>query len=637
MRKATLFLIVAAITLWTGTVAWSMPQEKKQDANSKSSGHATEKADSTDQASDADKQSDDSSTKDATIKRKKQPRDKGNDSAVQPAGDEGIGSQASENGNSSTKKKKTQEVPPGRPANNGEELSVNPQAGGNVGIGSQASENGNSATKKSGSVPSNSATCCADMNGDGQTDKEVKKPLGGTHDRESSSPSISEGVAANPNAGSGGGGGGSSSVMTEKITIHHEGMAVEPPPATHDRESSSPSVSEGVAPNPNAGSGGKNTTSTNPHFVNNQNAGEMPGVGSTVSPPNSGSGGGGGGGTSVSTEKVTIHHEGMIVEPTGDAAGRESPSKPTLNYPPTKPSKDVQVAPGGEENPKETVEYKDGEDMTTRGVSKPPPPPPSGPGGADAQRLKNPGDYNLSTKFSVEISGKQEQGTTGTGTPTPRGGSGEGTITSRKAGKDQNSVAGPGDENPKETITSRKAGKDQNAVAGPGDENPTESVTIDAHTKRVTPSSDTSVAGGHDEENPKETVTDAASEKQKRPGRPAFGNITMQKQSAPTGEENPKETVTGTAGRVEEKHRPPLVKRSDASAKGDEAPKETVTDATGGTGTNGDTAKKKTKPQNPPQNISDGAAKGQAQEGVAPNPNAGGNGNTTGGTPATPK
>lgn len=38
MRKATLFLIVAAITLWTGTVAWSMPQEKKQDANSNAGG-----------------------------------------------------------------------------------------------------------------------------------------------------------------------------------------------------------------------------------------------------------------------------------------------------------------------------------------------------------------------------------------------------------------------------------------------------------------------------------------------------------------------------------------------------------------------------------------------------------------------
>lgn len=100
MRKATLFLIVAAITLWTGTAAWSMPQEKKQDANAKNSGHATEKADSTDQASD-DAQSDDSGTKDATVKRKKQPRDKESESAVQPAGGEGSGSQKNNSSKSS--------------------------------------------------------------------------------------------------------------------------------------------------------------------------------------------------------------------------------------------------------------------------------------------------------------------------------------------------------------------------------------------------------------------------------------------------------------------------------------------------------------------------------------------------------
>lgn len=102
-----------------------------------------------------------------------------------------------------------------------------------------------------------------------------------------------------------------------------------------------------------------------------------------------------------------------------------------------------------------------------------------------------------------------------------------------------------------------------------------------------------------------------------------------------SGDEAPKETVT--AGSTEIKNASYYCGKTDhlRECKPGETP--TVTNPTGGTSSSDDAAKKKTKPQNPPQNISDGAAKGQAQEGVAPNPNAGGNGNTTGGAPANPK
>ena len=746
MRKATLYLIVAAITLWAGTVAWSMPQEKKPEANSKSSGHATEKANSTDQASDDAQQSDDASSKDATIKRKKQPRDKENDSSVQPAGSEGIGSQAEEN----------------------------------CGLCKDKTTRG---------ATTNHVTT-GDMNRDGRQDLQAAPPAKG---RESSAPSVSDGVAPNPKSGSGGGGGGGSAtgresptllslpsppakpakdvqagqptgigsqssenagsnksksgatpstggggggVMTEKVTLHHEGMAVEPPPETHDRESSQPSVSEGVMQNPNSGSGGgggggaaKGRESPTLNTIRYPTSKPVTDVqaapGGEENPKETVEYKDG----EDKTTRIRKRPDILIADPpnSNSTTGRESPSKGTLGATSIKQSKDVapdsggapapegavtfgreklkattktqgdfnlsnrnekllrpketdsvtdatsgtaerdkpttktqgdfnlsnRTSGGGEENPKEsvttpdgtsgakeikrkdgaihsadfrssggdnheTVEYKDPEDMTTRGLTKPPPPPPGGPGGVDdaskhknnmsgaqsnpmykeskkegtnplyegkdgvappdssgggapdAQRMKNAGDYNLSHKFSVEISGK--------------------------AGKDQNGVTG-GEENPKETVT-----------------------------------------GSSD------------AEKQKRPGRPAYGNISMQKQGAPTGEENPKETVTqsDSSGRkgyeyykaqsdmsAKEKKGNTLCGTTDhlRECKPGETP--TVTDTSGGTGSDSATAKKK--PHEPPPNISDGAAKGQAQEGVAPNPNSGDSGNAAGGTPASPK
>jgi hypothetical protein len=277
---------------------------------------------------------------------------------------------------------------------------------------------------------------------------------------------------------------------------------------------------------------------------------------------------------------------------------------------------------GGQENPKESVEYKDPEDQMSRKSTTTPSAQPAGnvngvvmgdhvvkpditlrKAGGNSQGQENPkesvtvvspGDVNGDGRPDIALrkaggSGGQEQPVESKAAQPASGRKFEdGTVngdrldvTGRPA--HMNAVQNPGSSGSTGTgqqgqpdLMTRKAGMDQKSVAASGD-NPKETVTsIDAHTTRVTlQGSDATVSG---EEQPKETVTGTAGTgtagstgtgdsgdymRKKMPGKMKSGTLTMTNGS--TSGDNPKETVTSTAA-------------------GGENPKETVT-GTASTGT----------------------------------------------------
>lgn len=159
-------------------------------------------------------------------------------------------------------------------------------------------------------------------------------------------------------------------------------------------------------------------------------------------------------------------------------------------------SADFKATGGGEENPKESVTpYKDGEDQTMRGVTKPPPPT-AEPGGAGKQDKLN----------SVKSNPLYKDNNMGGTNPLYEG---KDKVAAPQGGTGSTGNGGAG-------ITTRKAGMDQNGVAV-------------------------------SDENPKETVTGTDAERKKMPGKMKSGQIMLTRESPIKGEEAPKETVTSGA------------------------------------------------------------------------------------------